>query len=122
LLTLIRQKFMDKGLLFTDSGFRLMMIEKYYQLHAIDTEFGRAVAIRDFTASKELVYEFKKRNRISSRRAHSKRKLKSDSRKTLEWKREIDSIFQLVPRENSVNFDGTSWKLCPNGILTWAET
>jgi hypothetical protein len=75
LLTLISRRFLDKGFPFTDVDFRLMAIEKYYQLHRIDPESDRWFAeIRDFTSSNGFIYGFKKRNHISSRRAHYKRR------------------------------------------------
>jgi hypothetical protein len=121
-MNVINDTFINKGSVFTDGDFRLLAIEKYYEWNPIDVESDEATTIRDFTASRGFVYDFKKRHRISSRRAHYKRRPKPNEARKRAWKKEINQLLRNYPPENILNCDETCWRLYPSGILTWAAT
>jgi hypothetical protein len=123
-MDIINREFINKGSVFTDEDFRLLLlaVEKYYEWNPIDVESDEATTIRDFTASKGFLYDFKKRHRISSRRAHYKRRPKPNEAQKRAWKKEIVQLLRNNPPENVLNSDETCWRLYPSGILTWAAT
>jgi hypothetical protein len=117
----VRDDYLSKGYLFTNADFRVMAINSYYQWNPIDAE-AENPPVKQFMASNGFLNSFKKRHRFSSRRSHFKRR--SPPNPELE-KQFFDEIVELVHSKDPdlvLNCDESSWKLYPNGILTWAET
>jgi hypothetical protein len=117
----IRENFTRKGLLFTDADFRLLAIDWWYKIHDIDRSSLEAAMIRDFTSSNGFMHRFKKRHRMTSRRVHFKRRPQPNPERKERWMKEVEDLFRTVSRSHILNCDETSWRLYPNGILTWAE-
>jgi hypothetical protein len=117
----IRDDYLSTGHIFTNADFRVLAIDAYYQWNPIDSE-AEIPAFKQFMCSNGFVNLFKKRHRFSSRRSHFKRR--SPPNPELE-KQFVSEIIELVNRQDRdlvLNCDESSWKLYPNGILTWAET
>jgi hypothetical protein len=77
---------------------------------------------KQFIASNGFTHLFKKRNRFSSRRLHFKRRSRSNPELEQRFVDEITDLISNAEPDSVLNCDETSWKLHPNGILTWAAT
>lgn len=110
----LRENVIERGYLFTDQDFRQWIMQAYLEKYR-DTE-----EIRDFNASNGYIYDFKRRNGFSSRRAHFKRRCDSSNARIDPWISKITDLLRTVPRERILNCDETAWKMFPNGLLTWA--
>jgi hypothetical protein len=75
----------------------------------------------DFKCSDHFIHDFRKRHGFSSRRFHLRRRSRLGGRFDIEaWKEEIISLLHVCPHRRVINCDETSWKVVPNGLLTWA--
>ena len=68
--TMIFSDFILKGMLFTDHDFRDLILYQYVHKYGNDA----VTDIPDFNCSKGYIYNFKKKYKFSSRRAHVKRR------------------------------------------------
>jgi hypothetical protein len=75
-----------------------------------------------FHASNGFVYDFTRRNGFGSRRAHMKRRPMIEADVEERWVRAIRELIETKNPGRILNIDETSWRLCPTGIPTWAET
>jgi hypothetical protein len=117
----IRVEYLSKGYIFTDADFRLMAIEAYYRWNPINAD-DEVPSYKQFMASNGFTHLFKKRNRFSSRRLHFKRRSRSNPELEQRFVAEITDLINSAEPDSVLNCDETSWKLYPNGILTWADT
>jgi hypothetical protein len=114
----IRTNFVEPGLLFGDSDFKLFSIKQWAaKINDLETMPGR-----DFLCSACFIADFKARNGFSSRTFHDKRRPETtDLVRVQNW---IQGIRELLGREDQdwiVNCDETSWLLYPRGLLTWSD-
>ena len=108
----IRTNFIQKKLLFTDADFVDVVCDFHRQF--------RAGA--HFEPSNGFIYDFKRRNGFSSRRGHFKRRPTVDQETARAFRDYVHELMATRDLSRIINCDETSWKLYPNGILTWAET
>ena len=112
----IRQNILEPGYYFTDDDFRQWIVQAFLEKHRDNDE-----ELPEFNASNGFIYDFKRRNNISSRRAHFKRRTPTSASRIEPWIQEITSLLETVGKEDVYNCDETAWKLFPNGLLTWAQ-
>ena len=111
----IHLNILESGYYFTDD-FRHWIMQAFLKKHRDNDD-----ELPDFNASNGFIYDFKCGNNISSRRAHFKRRNPASTSQIAPWIQEITSLLQTVRKEDVYNCDETSWKLFPNGLLTWAQ-
>lgn len=111
----ILTEYIQQGFLFTNFEFRRIAVDAFLMKYQ-DIE-----DIPEFNCSDGFIQAFKKLNRFSSRRSHYKRRPVFTEKQEQHWNEEIKHIFETVPRDRILNCDETSWRIYPNGILTWAE-
>jgi hypothetical protein len=116
----IRDDYLAHGCLFTDADFRLLAIEAYYAWNPIEVD-EEAPTFQQFGSSNGFIHNFKKRNRFSSRRSHFKRRAPPNPALENQFLTEIHEIMSRTDPQFILNCDETSWRLYPNGILTWAD-
>lgn len=93
-----------------------MAADAYLQKHYLDEN------IKNVQFSQKFIYDFKKRNRLSSRRARYKRRPDSVIiEKENEWIKKIRNLAETVPNDRILNADETLIRILPSNILTWAE-
>lgn len=109
--------FISVGKLFTNDDFKDVALHAYNEkIQASNDEHPK-----DFHCSKGFINNFKKRHRITSRKAHVKRRsLLNNEQNMQEWEKNISNLLANVSLENIVNADETFWKIVPNGLQTWA--
>ena len=110
--------YLNQGLLFTDQEFRQVILERYVQkyIHS-DRE-----KIPDFNCSNGYIYDFKRKHRFSSRRAHAKRICVVKDADLHHWREQIRDLLEHGDRDCIINADQTSWAMFPSNVLTWART
>ena len=114
----IRREFIEKGLVFTDHEFR-MLILGHYQNKYLSPLYDK---IPEFNCSNGFIYDFKKRHRFSSRKAHMKRRPTINPEDVAHWTEQIKTLMKSVDRDCLINADETSWTVFPNNIFTWSTT
>ena len=82
---------------------------------------GAVRDIPDFECSNGYIYDFKKKYKFSSRRAHLKRRSDVSEAGVEAWRQQMQCLLENVDRDCILNCDETSWKLHPGNILTWAR-
>ena len=107
----IRTEFLRKKLLFTDADCKLLLIHYYNQWHPDQW----------YEPSNGFIYDFKHRNRFSSRKSHYKRRPTVPDGLKENFQLRVSELLRTGNMRNIVNCDETSWKLYPSGILTWAD-
>ena len=112
----IREKFINKHVLFTDEDFREIIREAYAE------KCRTREKVPNFSCSAGFVADFKRRHRFSSRRQHFKRRPTVDAQNLENWRQEISDLLRNRNLDFVFNCDETSWKLFPSGLQTWAET
>ena len=110
----IRINFINQHLLFTDSDFRTVCMDFYNAKIQLLDEF------RTFNCSDGFISDFKRRNHFSSRRVHYKRRPSVSELAVQEWIQYVNGLMRSKNACNILNCDETSWKVFPNGLLTWA--
>jgi hypothetical protein len=98
-----------------------MAIDSYYQWSPIDSEAEKPF-VKQCMASNGFAKSFKKRHRFSSRRSHFKRRSPPSPDLEKQFYNEIVKLVYSSDSELALDCDESSWKLYPNGMLTWAET
>ena len=111
----IRVNIIDTGQLFTDQDFRVLCMQAFLEKYQ-DSE-----KIPKFNCSNGFIYDFKKRNRFSSRRGHAKRRPAANQEEIDKWKQKIRKLLKTVDKDHIANVDETSWFFYPRGLLTWAQ-
>lgn len=114
----IKADYIDKGLVFTDHEFRQLILTQYQKKY-ISSNFE---TIPKFNCSNGFIYDFKKRHRFSSRKAHLKRRCQVDPEDVAHWKRQLENLMETVDRDCLINADETSWAVFPGNIFTWSTT
>lgn len=114
----IKTNFLEKGMVFTDHEFRALILV-HYQRKYISPFYEKIPA---FNCSNGFIYDFKKRHRFSSRRAHMKRRPTMNAEDLAHWTEQIKILLETVDRDCVINADETSWTVFPGNILTWSTT
>ena len=114
----IKREFLERGYVFTDHEFRILILS-HYQRKYISPVYDK---IPEFNCSNGFIYDFKRRHRFSSRRAHMKRRPNIDPEDIAHWTDQIKSLMESVDRDCLINADETSWTVFPGNIFTWAAT
>lgn len=115
----IFKNFLEPGFVFTNQDFIDIAVNAYLTKHNDDLDNDKIV--KDFLVSHQFIYDFKERNHISSRAIHYKRRPSVSQEEKNKWVQLIKELLNNNAHDRIVNCDETSWKACPNGILTWAE-
>ena len=110
----IIENYFKPGFLFKDADFRHLAMQAFLEKHK-DSEL-----VPDFQCSPGFIQDFKKRNDLSTRRAHYKRRPVLDAEKLAEWKESMRRLVESVSNDRIVNADETAWRILPNGCTTWA--
>ena len=110
----IIENYFKPGFLFQDADFRHLAMQAFLEKHK-DSEL-----VPDFQCSPGFIQDFKKRNDLSTRRAHYKRRPVLDAEKLAEWKESMRRLVESVSNDRIVNADETAWRILPNGCTTWA--
>jgi hypothetical protein len=114
----IRANFLEPGLLFGDSDFKLLALQQW----AAKVSDFKTMPERDFLCSACFVADFKRRNGFSSRVFHYKRRPETtDPIRVQNWIQEIQSLLEREDHDRILNCDETSWLLYPRGLLTWSD-
>ena len=107
--------FIEPGNLFTNMDFKRVAADAYLQIH-IDDE------IKEVQFSNKFVSDFKKRNHLSSRKAHYRRRPKVVTKEKISnWVKKVRTLIDSVPHDRILNADETSVRILQNNLLTWAE-
>ena len=111
--------FLKPGYVFTNDDFIEIVMNAYLTKYQDEINIDEK---KQFMASSHFITDFKKRNHISSRSLHAKRRpiVSQDSINT--FVERIRQLLSTVDHGRIINCDETSWRAFPNGILTWAET
>ena len=102
-------------MLFTDHDFRTL-IWNYYCLFYKESD-----EIKKFACSDGFISDFKRRHKFASRRQHFKRRPGTNPAEIESWKVHVSQLLKEKNNDFVLNCDETSWRLFPNGILTWAD-
>lgn len=113
----IRFNYIDQGYHFSDKSFINFANQAYNE------KYQNIENPPQFNCSKHFIQNFKKRNRISSKRAHYQRR-PSASKKEID--KFIEDIKALIKKGRSskiiiLNADETYWHILPNNTRTWAR-
>ena len=76
---------------------------------------------KDFKASHHWCKNFMKRNHLSLRRHHKKRRPATDDIFIAAFYEEMNDAFANVPRDRIINMDETFWRVLQSGALTVAD-
>ena len=114
--TFIRNNIIAQGYLFTNDDFRTVVMAAFLEKHN-----NEGTDVPHFNASDGFIDDFKKTHGFTSRKPHYKRRSPSKPEFVEAWKKEMEGVLESVPRSHILNCDETSWKLYPNGLLTWAD-
>ena len=109
--------FLSQGFYFNDEDFADIAFQAYLEKSQNDQSFQK-----DFLISRGFISDFKKRNGISSRRPHARRRPQISDEEKNQFVKKIQDLLATVDHSRVVNADETSWKSFPGGILTWSET
>ena len=109
----IREQYIYKHVYFTNQDFRELAISYWNELNIS----------KPFNCSDGFITAFKKRHKFCSKRPHLKRRPKTEWKSEEAWKAEIRDLLRRddVSLDYVLNCDETSWRLFPNGLLTWSE-
>jgi hypothetical protein len=123
---MIKDNFITPGFVFTDEDFLTVAMDAYREkLDALDRRadgsFDEFVRLHPFQCSKGFMWYFKLKHRFSSRAVHHKRRSTVSPEGAERWQNEIRQLLDTVDHGHIFNCDETSWKVYPNGVLTWAE-
>ena len=110
----IRTNIIEQNQLFTDQDFRIIAITAYLE------KYQNSPNPPKFNCSNGFIYDFKKRNKFSSRRTHLKRRPNIKDEDLKKWKLRIKKLMTEVSKDLIVNVDETAWFFYPRGLLTWA--
>ena len=113
LVEFIVDNFFKPGLAFHDSDFQFLAMSAFLEKY-------RDRDCPDFQCSPGFIADFKKRNHLSTRKAHFKRRPVSLP-DTEAWIAHIRELLDNVPHERVVNCDETAWRILPCGCTTWAK-
>lgn len=73
-----------------------------------------------FSASPKFLRGFMKRHNISKRRAHEKRRPKTNEEGIAAYRQRLDSLSEHVDHSHILNCDETFWRCADQGLYTWA--
>jgi hypothetical protein len=124
----VRFNYIRPGFVMTDIDFKDIAYDAYMmkwhqlQMTLPQSDLDKWVKDHPFTCSDGFVSDFKIRNGFSSRRCHLKRRSTVSEQVRQQFVDEIEWLFRNVPRDHILNCDETSWRVFPNGLLTWADT
>lgn len=113
----IRINYIEQGYHFSDKSFIILANQAYNEKY-IDVENPP-----EFNCSKHFIQNFKKRNRISSKRAHYQRRPSASKKDIDDFINEIKRLITQSKTKNIVilNADETYWHILPNNTKTWAN-
>jgi hypothetical protein len=115
----IKENFISRKRLFGDSDFKILACNEFAKkVQQMEGEWNGF----DFVCSSGFIADFKKRNRISSRIFHYKRRDRFTDEQAEWWITRMNNLLNTVCHDCIVNIDETSWLLWPRGLLTWSET
>lgn len=115
----IKENIINQHYHFTDRNFI------YLANQAFQDKYRNIETKKEFKISHHFIQDFKKRNRISTRKAHFKRKDNVDPK---DYKDFISEIKELIKQADTrddivlVNADETAWYILPQNVHTWATT
>lgn len=126
----IRADFLDKGLYFCDEDFRLEAARFYEQIRQdledrslVDPGARRRLdALPIFKISRHFIRDFRKRNRLSLRRACFKRRRPATKEQQDAFVLRMQELLRQVSPDRVINVDETNWRSVAGGIWTWAAT
>ena len=78
--------------------------------------------VPDAKFSPKFITDFKKRNKLSSRRARYRRRPKINIMEINNWINEVKGLIESKPADRIINADETSWRILPSSITTWADS
>ena len=110
--------FLQPGYVFTNEDFVEIAVNAYLTKYKDKTNFEE---MKDFLVSHQFIHDFKKRNHLSSRTLHSRRRPNVTEEEKSNWINTIKNLLSTVDHSRIVNVDETCWKCFPNGLVTWAE-
>jgi hypothetical protein len=119
LVLFVKNNFISKKRLFGDSDFRILACSEFAKkIQQFEGEWNGF----DFICSAGFITDFKRRNHISSRTFHYKRRDNFTQEQAQWWIHKMTNLLNTVSHDCIVNVDETSWLLWPRGLLTWSET
>lgn len=113
----ILTEILEKKMLFTDADCREILLREWRAKLA--REPGLKLL---FSCSAGYIHNFKKRNGFSSRRAHYKRRPKTDVDQCTQWTESISNLLKSKDNRLILNCDETFWRVFPGALMTWAPT
>ena len=112
----IRETYFEKNLLFCNDDFKPIMFDLWCE------DKDNWLEMDTFKCSPGFITDFKKRNHMSSRALHYKRRSEASLETRLEWVNRIQKLLREEDKEYIINMDETHWQTFPNGIMTWRTT
>ena len=112
----IRDNYIQPGIVFQNKDFVKLASQSFLESHLDDED------IPDVKFSPKFVWNFKKRNGLSSRRARFKRRNSIDQQEVSDFIKSIQNLINTKPADRILNADETSWRILPSTMTTWAET
>ncbi|KAH0803495.1 DDE superfamily endonuclease containing protein [Histomonas meleagridis] len=110
--------FLQPSFVFTNEDFIIIAMNAYLTKYQDITNFKET---KDFLVSHQFIADFKKRNHLSSRVLHPKRRPNVTDKEKSNWIDTIQNLLTSVDHSRIVNVNETCWKCFPNGMVTWAE-
>lgn len=110
--------YIKPGIIFRNRDFPKIAMQAFLE------NFGDDDELKDFRCSGHFVRDFMRRQNISLRRAHVKRRpVRNQSPDDIEkWVGEVKQLLATVPNDRVLNGNETGWKIAPNNLHTWAES
>jgi hypothetical protein len=112
----VRTTFITAHRLFTSADFRDLVCDCHLQ------KYAESENPPDFNCTSSFVCEFMTRNGFSLRKQHFECRPSISPEQIDAWMVWLSELLQNHENHLILNCDKTSWKLCPNNILTWWET
>ena len=137
----IRENFIKQGYIFANLELQKIARHAYLERHSLITYVSEEKNYEDIQLTEEeddeydmkamqnvlmgsrFIANFKKRNHFSSRRTRVERRSASTPEIIAVWEKQMQDLFNSkIPWDHIVNCNETSWKVFPNGLLTWTDT
>ena len=101
------------GIPMTNETFRTVLEHAWYD------KYRDAEEVPDFHFSDGFIDDFKRRHRLSTRKAHLARRPKTTIEQQRKFVEAVKLVLDKVPKQYVLNCDETFWRSVPGDIRTW---
>jgi hypothetical protein len=128
LLTEVMSSFLEKGLYYSDSDFKVDALRFHQKLieeaeaEALATGRTDPIVVPPFKCSPHFIASFRKRHIMSLRRPRLTRRPTTNDAQIQAFVERVRELIRDTPRERIINIDETNWRTVAPGFKTWAVT